>query len=143
MNKADLKKLIKPLVKECVNEMLIEEGLLSNVVSEVAKGLQGNILTEAKPAAKRERKDKTNDFQMKRTNAEISKKIEGHRKKMMEAVGGDAYNGVNLFEGTTPMNSQASSDAQAGSVDLGDASSSGVDISSLVGTASEIWKAMK
>ena len=28
MNKADLKKLIKPLVKECVQETLLEEGFL-------------------------------------------------------------------------------------------------------------------
>ena len=39
MKKTDLKKLIKPLVKECIHEVLLEEGLLSNVVSEVAKGL--------------------------------------------------------------------------------------------------------
>ena len=40
MKKSDLKELIKPLVKECIHEVLLEEGLLSNVVSEVAKGLQ-------------------------------------------------------------------------------------------------------
>ena len=39
MKKAELKKVIKPLVKECIHEVLLEEGLLSNVVSEVAKGL--------------------------------------------------------------------------------------------------------
>ena len=37
MKKADLKQLIKPLVKECIHEVLLEEGLLSNVVAEVAK----------------------------------------------------------------------------------------------------------
>ena len=43
MKKNDLKKLIKPLVKECIHEVLLEEGLLSNVVAEVAKGMQGNL----------------------------------------------------------------------------------------------------
>ena len=50
MKKADLKKLIKPLVKECIHEVLIEEGVLSNVVSEVARGMQtqGNVVVENK-----------------------------------------------------------------------------------------------
>ena len=47
MKKSDLKQLIKPLVKECIHEVLIEEGLLSNVVAEVAKGMQGNLVVEA------------------------------------------------------------------------------------------------
>ena len=46
MKKSDLKQLIKPLVKECIHEVLLEEGLLSNVVSEVAKGLQTTPLVE-------------------------------------------------------------------------------------------------
>ena len=50
MKKSDLKKAIKPLVKECIQEVLIEEGLLSNIVAEVATGLQGNVnvVTEKK-----------------------------------------------------------------------------------------------
>ena len=46
MKKSDLKQLIKPLVKECIHEVLLEEGLLSNVVSEVAKGMQANLIVE-------------------------------------------------------------------------------------------------
>ena len=46
MKKADLKQLIKPLVKECIHEVLLEEGLLSNVVAEVAKGMQGSVIVE-------------------------------------------------------------------------------------------------
>ena len=41
MKKNDLKQLIKPLVKECIHEVLLEEGLLSNVVAEVAKVSEG------------------------------------------------------------------------------------------------------
>ena len=49
MNKNDLKKMLKPLIKECVKEMIIEEGLLTNIVSEVAAGMQGNLVTETTP----------------------------------------------------------------------------------------------
>ena len=138
MNKSDLKKLIKPIVKECINEVLLEEGMLSNIVSEVAVGLQGNTITEARTASQPQR-----DVDVKRKNKEAAKKVQQHRKKMMEAIGTDAYNGVDLFEGTTPMSSQESSQTRAGSVDLGSPGDSGVDISSLVGGASQIWKAMK
>ena len=39
MKKSELKKVLKPIVKECIQETLLEGGLLSSVISEVAKGL--------------------------------------------------------------------------------------------------------
>ena len=137
MKKADLKKLIKPLVKECIHEVLIEEGVLSNVVSEVAKGLQTNVVVESK---KQDEQLFNEDLQMKRSQEEGRLKLQEHRKKLLEAVSTDAYNGVDLFEGTTPMAAQ--SEPNAGSVDLGEPGSSGVDISSLMGGASQVWKQM-
>jgi len=137
MKKADLKKLIKPLVKECIHEVLIEEGVLSNVVSEVAKGMQGNVVVENK---KQDERLFNEDLQIKRSQEEGRMKLQEHRKKLLEAVSTDAYNGVDLFEGTTPAPSHR--DTSPGSVDLGDPSSSGVDISSLTGGASQIWKQM-
>ena len=135
MKKSDLKQLIKPLVKECIHEVLIEEGLLSNVVSEVAKGLQRPVIIEKQI-------DSNPVRQNRRTKVtETNKKIDDHRKKMMDSIGKGAFNGVNLFEGTTPTTSQQ--ETAAGSVDLGSPTDSGVDISSLVGDASQIWKAMK
>ena len=50
---------------------------------------------------------------------------------------------MDLFEGTTPMNSYEAAEPKAGSVDLGNPADAGVDISSLMGGASQIWKAMK
>ena len=135
MKKSDLKQLIKPLVKECIHEVLLEEGLLSNVVSEVAKGMQGNLLAESastpQPAP-----------QKKKDNTEARRKLMEHRKKLLSSINADAYNGVDLFEGTEPMSSRDSG-AAAGQADLGNPNDSGVDISSLVGNASKIWKAIK
>lgn len=139
MKKADLKKLIKPLVKECIHEVLIEEGVLSNVVSEVAKGMQSNVVVETKSKKQNDRLF-NEDLQMKRSQEEGRLKLQEHRKKLLEAVSADAYNGVDLFEGTTPMAAQ--SEPQAGSIDLGDPGSSGVDISSLMGGASQVWQQM-
>ena len=137
MKKNDLKKLIKPLVKECIHEVLLEEGLLSNVVSEVAKGMQGNLMVESAP------RHRDTDDDRQRQAAKSRAKLKEHRQKLMSSINSDAYNGVDLFEGTAPMTSHESSPTKAGSVDLGNPADAGVDISSLMGGASKIWKAMK
>jgi hypothetical protein len=61
----------------------------------------------------------------------------------MNSINAEAYNGIDLFEGTEPMNGYESSEPKAGSVDLGNPRDSGVDISSLIGGAGKIWDAMK
>jgi hypothetical protein len=141
MKKKDLKELMKPLVKECIHELLIEEGLLSNIVAEVAKGMQGSLMVESvqKPPTAPHAEASARAEKTRETNSQLAVQ----RKKMMEAIGKDAYNGVNLFEGTAPMSQYESSPDDSGNVDIGARTDSGVDISSLVGGASAIWKAMK
>ena len=138
MIKSDLKKLIKPVVKECIHEVLLEEGLLSNVVSEVAKGMQGSMVLESAP------KTVVNTNMPSQHKIQESRaKLKQHREKLMNSINSDAYNGVNLFEGTEPMTAHESAQPKAGSVDLGSPADAGVDISSLMGGASKIWNAMK
>ena len=137
MKKADLKQLIKPLVKECIHEVLLEEGLLSNIVSEVAKGIQGDLVVETRTTANHNRQS------IRAQKAANNAQKLANRKKLMDAIGGEAYNGVNLFEGTEPMTAHEAATPKAGTVDLGDPRDSGVDISSLVGGASQLWSAMK
>ena len=48
MKKSELKRILKPLVKECIKDVLLEEGLLSNIVSEVTRGLTSNMVVENK-----------------------------------------------------------------------------------------------
>jgi len=141
MKKADLKQLMRPLVKECIHEILIEEGLLSNIVAEVAKGMQGNLVVET--PQKRPEKLFNEDLQMRRKSKEVNTQLKAHRKKLMDSIGTDAYNGVDLFEGTKPMRQRESSAAPPGSTDLGDPGNAGVDISAFVGDASRVWKAIK
>lgn len=128
MKKSDLKELIKPLVKECIHEVLLEEGLLSNVVSEVARGLG------SAPVIVEQTKQPTQAPAPKKRNYSQNKK------KLMDAIGGDAYNGVNLFEGTTPAPVQQ--EQTPGAVDMGNPEDSGVDISSILGESSKIWESM-
>jgi hypothetical protein len=138
MKKSDLKQLIKPLVKECIHEVLLEEGLLSNVVAEVAKGLQGNLVVESRqpPAQGRPRED----TQINRQAQKSREGLKEHRRKLMDVIGKDSYGGIDLFEGTEPMHSQ---EPEEGHADLGSPGDAGVDISSIFGNASQIWQAMK
>tara|TARA_B100000242_G_scaffold65510_1_gene40471 strand:+ start:696 stop:1088 length:393 start_codon:yes stop_codon:yes gene_type:complete len=130
MKKSELKKVIKPLVKECIQEVLIEEGLLSNVVSEVVKGITDTTLVEQrKPVPQQIVREPKN------TN------LKEQRQKLMGAINKDAYNGVDLFEGTTPAPAQR--EQSAGAVDLGDPNDAGVDISSIMGASSKIWERLK
>ena len=84
MKKNDLKQLIKPLVKECIHEVLLEEGLLSNVVAEVAKGMQGNLVVETKQ--KQDKRLFNDDLQMQRKSDESRVKLQEHRKNLMDST---------------------------------------------------------
>ena len=143
MNKTQLKKLIKPVVKECIQEVLIEEGLLTEVVAQVASGMSRKPIVENKP---KKRNDKlfNEDLQMQRKSREANKKLQEHRRKLLDSIGGDAYNGVDLFEGTEPMR-QTGTPGQAHKPNVlgDDPSDAGVDISSIMGNSSKIWQALK
>ena len=143
MNKTQLKKLIKPVVKECIQEVLIEEGLLTEVVSQVTAGLTKQPIVENKPK-KRKNKLFNEDLQIQPKSREANKKLQEHRRKLLDSIGTDAYNGVDLFEGTEPM-TQSGTPGQAHKPSvLGDnPNDAGVDISSIMGNASQIWKAIK
>jgi len=139
MKQSDLKRMLKPLIKECVKEMILEEGLLTNIVSEVAAGMQGQVITETRRAAPQ---NTSEDLEIKQKSIEARKKLQEHRKKLMDAIGKESYNGVDIFENVEPTKQQAAT-PRAGAVDLGDPNDSGVDISSILGSASDIWKALK
>ena len=141
MKKNDLKKMLKPLIKECVKEMILEEGLLTNIVSEVAAGMQGNLVTESVQTQPKRVREVNENHNRKRQSDEARKKIHEHRRRLMDSIGKDAYGGVDLFEGTEPIKPQTTSGP--GAVDLGDPNDSGVDINSILGNAKSIWKAMK
>jgi hypothetical protein len=94
MNPKELKTALKPIVKELIYECLITEGILASVVSEVTKGMGNKIVesttkTQAKPTVQ-QRRVETDDEAMAR------------RKKLEEVLVGRL--GVNVFEGTTPLN---------------------------------------
>jgi hypothetical protein len=135
MKKSELKNIIKPLVKECITEALMEDGLLSNVISEVVKGMSP-VITASAPVPER-------TPVIKEARRERSSQAKENRKKLLDAIGNDSYGGVDLFEGTSPAPAQQSPGSQAASplsnVAPGDP---GVDISGILELGGKNWKAL-
>ena len=138
MKKSDLKKIIK----ECVKEILFEEGVLSSLVAEVAVGItkaQGIVVETKQPqqntAALQEAKEEEAEARR--------KKLLETKRKMLDAIGNQKM--ANVFEGTEPLREggtpgRTSPHGPMSGRDPGDAC---VDISGLFGLAGQKWNALK
>ena len=88
MNRAELKKTLKPLIKECIREVLLEEsGVLSRVVSEVVGGItnpQQQVVTEAASV--------DDGAEIRRREQEKMRGLREQKRKMLDAIGQSSYN---------------------------------------------------
>ena len=132
MNKNELKKVLKPLIKECIKEVMFEDGTLSSIIAEVMRGTQ-----QAQPIV--EQKQHQQPQSRLETDEEAKARLASKRKTLMDSIGGSAYNGVNLFEGTTPAPAQSNTQGPLAGVAANDP---GVDISALMNKTSAIWAKM-
>jgi len=135
MKKNELKKILKPLIKECIKEVIFEEnGALSHIISEVACGL-----SSSPKKVVRENTNRNNNAA--KTHEVQNEALKRHRKKLLDAIGKDAYNGVDLFEGTTPA--PAASTQSQGALSGVSPNDPGVDIGSVFsGKSSAIFNKM-
>ena len=134
MNKAELKKILKPLIKECIKEVIFEDGTLSTIISEVLKGTSNQQVVYEKKTPQRLESNQE-------ANTRRQRMLKEQKKKMLDAIGNDAFNGVDLFEGTSALSSapgRSSAPAGAQALDGVAPQDPGVDISSF-GT-SGVWK---
>jgi len=136
MKKSELKQLLKPLIKECIKEVMFEEGVLSNIVSEVAQGLGNKTIVASKQHVAHTAQQSINEQQ--EIKAERQKTQET-RKRMLDAIGTESYNGVDLFEGTTLTPQKSDQTSALAGIDPGD---QGVDINTIFGGASKNWSHM-
>ena len=129
------------MIKECIKEVIFEEGILSNIVAEVAQGLGGATLVEARQPAKPSFEDNAaREALLEQRKAAAEERRQG----LLSAINTDAYGGVNVFEGTTPLSTAgaASTEPQAqGPLSDVDPHDQGVDISGIMGLAGNRWSA--
>ena len=137
MKRSELKKVIK----ECVKEILFEEGVLSSLVAEVAFGItKAQSLVEQKQP-----EQNTRAMQEERHKQEEAKrkKLLETKRKVLDAIGSQKM--ANVFEGTEPLKQAG----QPGSVNAQsplagrDPNDAGVDISGLFSLAGQKWNALK
>ena len=127
MNKNELKKILKPLIKECIKEVLFEEkGALSHIISEVADGLS---VQPQKTVVKESAEKKWMRNARNAASSGDNKALKEKRRKLLDAIGKDAYNGIDLFEGTTPAPSPQSTGGAQGALSSVAPNDPGVDIS--------------
>ena len=111
MNKTELKKMLRPLIKECIKEVIFEEGALSPIISEVMIGTaqhQQPLMQENKQRVQLESNEQTN-----RRLQERAEKEKQRRKTLLDSIGNGAYNGIDLFEGTAPLSNRNSGTSNA------------------------------
>ncbi len=133
MNKSELKKTLKPLIKECIKEVIFEEGVLSGIISEVVKGTGAQRIVEHQQPIQQQPQI---DYEAQ------ERKRKEQRRKILDSIGQDSYNGVDLFEGTQPLNERAAgrtaSPHGAKALDGVAPGDSGVDLSAF-GMNPAIW----
>tara|TARA_B100000900_G_C20548468_1_gene703683 strand:- start:503 stop:940 length:438 start_codon:yes stop_codon:yes gene_type:complete len=141
MNREELKKTLKPLIKQCIKEVLFEEaGVLSKVVSEVAQGLNSNQrIVESVVTSQ------SDEAEMRKLEEKKNQALQQQKERMLQAIGESSYNGVDLFEGTTPMSSSGSTSNSSAASPMGpmkdiDPNDPGVDIHSIPGLNMDIAK---
>jgi hypothetical protein len=133
---------LKNIIKECVKEVLFEEGVLSNLVAEVAFGITKaqNTLTEQKQP-----RQNTRALEKERQEQEDArrKKLLETKRKMLDAIGNDKMS--NVFEGTQPLqqSSATGNTSVQGPMAGIDPKDAGVDISGLFSLAGKKWNALK
>jgi len=127
MKKSELKKILKPLIKEAVKEVLFEPGVLSKVIAEVAQGIQKTPIVEAKEASLQQDKEAERLHEKKRQE---------RIKRLNESTGLNA----SVFEGVSDIKDAPSSAPLSGV----NPSDSGVDISGIAKLAggSKKWKTL-
>ncbi len=111
MKKEQLKIIIKPLIKECLKEVLIEEGF-TKMLSESVQSIEQPIIHK---------------FQKPQQQVVQKPNLSENRKKMLDAIGNE---GFDPFAGSQPLKE----DKEIASGDPG------IDISKLLGENKQVWK---
>ena len=122
MKASEFKKILKPLVMQSVKEVLLQEGILSNIVAEVAKGL-GSPIVEQNQSSK--------ELRLK------EEKLEKQRQKRIKKLN-ESNNFGDIFSGTKEITENDSSSPLSG-VPSNDR---GVDIEDIEKLANGKWKTL-
>ena len=131
MKKNELKTMLKPLIKECIKDCIFEEGVLSGIITEVAKGMAGQrIVAEGLTVTKN-----TPDSEEVQKKADV---LEAQRQERIRKLNENmSFGDTNIFEGTKEIIPEGNQHSSLSGVSSDDA---GVDITGIVNLADGKWK---
>lgn len=131
LKKEELKSVLKPVIEECVREMIAEKGFLSSIINEVYAST-GNRTVMQENRVPEYRKNEA-DFIRQKTQKTSQALIE-HKKKLMDVIGKDAYGGVNIFENVQPIEAPKENKSTPSALEVLDpANTGGVNIDRIPG----------
>lgn len=122
MEASEFRKILKPLVLQTVKEVLLQEGVLSNIVAEVAKGLGSPVVEQTH-----------RDEEIRLKEEKLEKQRQERIKKLNES---NEYD--NVFSGTKAI-VEGGSQGPLASVSSKD---HGVDITDIEKLANGKWKTL-
>ena len=139
MKKSELKQVLKPLIKECIKECIFEEGVLSGIITEVARGLGSQKIV----AENRATQLKTNEREEQERQRQLEEEYEKQRQKKIRRLNesvkiNGADSSMDIFEGTVPASSPDGS--TPGALEGVSAQDPGIDISGIVNLSGKKWK---
>ena len=135
MNKTELKNMLKPLIKECIKECIFEEGVLSNIVTEVAQGLSTHKVVVEGLTVESPKKTQPSKQSLNERASEMEAQRQERIKRLNESAGFesmDLFNGVGEIppeqkSGANPLSGYSPKD-------------SGVDIAGIMKLANNNWR---
>ena len=105
MKNEELKQVLKPLIKQCIKEVIFDDGVLSGIITEIVKGLHPQTLVSENISAPTKIEEPSNHEheRLKEENRQIHRKeMEQQRHILAESMGG-RFNGINVFENINPI----------------------------------------
>ena len=123
MKRSEFKKILKPLIRQTVKEVILEEGMLSNIVAEVVRGVGSSVVLESKEQSKS------------KTDLEAEERYERQRQERIKRLNESSRLPDGVFENTAPIQ-----ESQHGPLAGQSADDAGVDISGILGLANNKWE---
>jgi len=133
MKKNELKTMLKPLIKECIKECIFEEGVLSGIITEVAKGMSNQRIV-AEGLTIESNTNTPDPEELEKKAAALEAQRQERIKKLNETM---SFGGVDVFEGTKEILPEGNQHSPLAGTAPNDA---GVDISGIVNLANGKWK---
>ena len=131
MKTDEFKKILKPWIRQAVKEVILEEGILSQVVSEVARGLSTTVLEQQN---KTTRKSVEEGIEHKKAEELYEKQRQQRIKRLNESTNLDSK----VFNNVAPLATNDSRSPLSGM----NPSDSGVDISGIQKLSNGKWKTL-